>query len=66
MIIFKPDKIKDTDKIMKFKKQIGIISNKHKAQIINEILIYAKKIKLTMDLNIIIDVKVIGKNKVIT
>lgn len=59
MMVYKPDKIQ------KLKKQVGIISKKHKAQIINEILIYAKKIKLTADLNIIIDVKVIGKNKVI-
>ena len=63
MMIYKPDDIKEPEKIGKLKRQIGIISNKHKSQIINEIVGYAKKIKLTMDLNIIIDVKVIGKKR---
>ena len=63
MIAYKPDSNIDPYKIIKIKRKIGIISNKYKAQIIKEITDYARRIKLGLDLNIIINIKVVGKNK---
>ena len=56
----------EREKIIKLKKQIGVISFKHKIQIVKEITDYAMNLGLTMDLDIIINLKVIGSDKVIT
>ena len=63
MIAYKPDSNINPDKIIKIKRKIAIISNKHKAQIIKEITDYARRIKLGLDLNITINIKVVGNER---
>ena len=63
MINIDPDDVIETKNIKKFKKRTRLIIKKHQIQVLNEIIDYAKKIKLTLDLDIKFDVKVIGNKR---
>ena len=58
-----PKDIINTGDIKKFKKKIGLIVKKHQFQVLKEITDYAKKINLTLILDIKFDVKIVGKKK---
>lgn len=63
MIVHKTNKIPDSEVLRKLKKKVDKIGNKYKTQIDKEIKDYCKKIGLGMLVDIIMDLKLVGKVK---
>ena len=63
MMVYRTNKIAEPEKLVKIKKRLEKIGNRHKNQIGREINDYAKKIDFPMFLSVIIDLKLTGKAK---
>ena len=63
MIVYRVNEIAEPEKILQLKKKLEKIGNRYKDRIGKEINAYAKKIGIPMLLNVIIDLKLVGKTK---
>jgi len=63
MIGYRTNKIAEPKKILIIKKKLDKIGNKYKKQISGEINDFAKKIGFPLALNVIMDLKLLGKTK---
>lgn len=63
MMAYRTNKIPEPEKLRKLKKKVDKIGNKYKTQIDKEINDYCKKIGFGMFVDIIMDLKLVGRVK---
>ena len=63
MIAYKTNKMIDLEKLIEVKKKLDKIGNKYRTQIGKEINDYCKKVGLGMFVDIIMDLKLVGRIK---